>query len=83
MEVLTGESCRTCDLCPLHTAPVMDMRTSYPLLSNRFPQTKQLTTMPTHQLTGPQARTGPWCGGVLLRMSQGQIRLLAEAALLS
>jgi len=58
VEVLTGESCHTCDLCPLLTAPVMEMHTSYPLLPNRFPQTKQLTTMPTHQLTGLQAELG-------------------------
>ena len=61
----------------------LEMCTSYPLLPNRFPQTKQLTTMPTHQLTSLQVRTGPWCGRVLLRMSQGQIRTLAEAVLLS
>lgn len=60
----------------------MEMHTSYPLLPNRFPQTKQLTTMPTHQLTGLQAELGRGVA-VLLRMPQGQIRALAETVLLS
>ena len=41
------------------------------------------TSLPQCWLSSQVCRSGLWCGRVLFRMSQGQIRALAEAVLLS